>query len=402
MTGSLGVTGDVSQLLLGICAGALLTMAAAMLRAPRPAARWTGVAFFLSSTLFAIKLWCGQTGIIPQPLSALIGILAMSSVGWFWLMVMALFQDCDRYKPWMFIAPGAMMLCGLGNQAQMQAIAPVLWIATHLLQLVLAAWSLAIILQSWKDDLVEQRRHLRGPFMIAVALYIISLVGVDVWSMIGDVPHWYPMANAAMLAAVVLAGAFVFLDPNEVMFGSEPAQPSDLRPAPALAPNPPASTLANGRLNGHADGHANGGAPLQTPVSVQDGLSSHVDRAAKADLDRLDCLMKTEEIWREEGLTIASLATRVSIPEHQLRRLINDRLGYRNFPSFINAHRVAAAKHRLADPNESRVSVSTIAFDLGFASLGPFNRAFKEETGVSPTEWRKSALAGDSPIPEMA
>ena len=40
-----GMTGDISQLLLGICAGALLAMAAAMLRAPRPTARWTGCAF---------------------------------------------------------------------------------------------------------------------------------------------------------------------------------------------------------------------------------------------------------------------------------------------------------------------------------------------------------------------
>jgi AraC-like DNA-binding protein len=33
--------------------------------------------------------------------------------------------------------------------------------------------------------------------------------------------------------------------------------------------------------------------------------------------------------------------------------------------------------------------VTTIALDAGFQSLGPFNRAFKSETGVTPTEYRR-------------
>jgi AraC-like DNA-binding protein len=125
-----------------------------------------------------------------------------------------------------------------------------------------------------------------------------------------------------------------------------------------------------------------------------------LDRASKADLDRLEAMMTRDQIWREEGLTIASLALRAHIPETQLRRLINDCLGYSNFPSYVNAHRIAAAKTRLADPGEARVSISTIAYDIGFASLGPFNRAFKEELGVSPSEWRRKSLEIDSPIPE--
>ena len=112
----------------------------------------------------------------------------------------------------------------------------------------------------------------------------------------------------------------------------------------------------------------------------------------QADLSRVQTVMETQEVWREEGLTIASLSVRVNVPEAHLRRLINDQLGYRNFPSFVNAHRIAAAKTRLSDPDEARTAVSAIAFDLGFGSLGPFNRAFREETGVSPSEWRRRSL----------
>jgi AraC-like DNA-binding protein len=127
-----------------------------------------------------------------------------------------------------------------------------------------------------------------------------------------------------------------------------------------------------------------------------------LDRAVKADLDRLHTLMSTHEIWREEGLTIATLAVKANMPETQLRRLISDHLAYRNFPSFVNAHRIAAAKARLSNPNEARITVSAIAYDIGFASLGPFNRAFREETGFSPSEWRRNTLSGASPASDEA
>ncbi len=384
MTGAM--TGEFSQLLLGLCAGALLAMAAAMLRAPRPTARWTGFAFFFTSTFFAIKLWCDSTQALPHEVRFVIGIIAMSSVGWFWLMVMALFADCDEYKPAMFAAPVGLAVLSLGHQLPEGPWMAAVWLATTLIQAGLAIAALVVVVRSWKGDLVESRRQVRGPFMVAVALYILSLNGFDIWEVFGTVPDWYPMANAAMLAIVVLGGAFTFLDPRSEMFGDAEAPASVRQPEPAVHTAPAAEPQTIGKSNGHA----NGGVPVAVVI----------DRAAKADLDRLECLMARDQVWKEEGLTIASLALRASMPETQLRRLINDCLGYRNFPSYVNAHRIAAAKTRLSDPAEARVSISTIAYDIGFASLGPFNRAFKEEAGISPSEWRRKALDLHSPIPE--
>ena len=388
MTGE--TTGEFSQLLLGLCAGGLLAMAAAMLRAPRLTARWTGFAFFFTSAFFAVKLWCDQTHALPYEARVIIGVVAMSSVGWFWLMVLALFNDCDTYRPMMFAAPGSLALLAFSHQIPSDSAMPLVWTLSTLAQAAFAIAALVVVLRSWKDDLVEPRRRVRGPFMVGVALYILSLSGFDIWAAFGEVPAWYPMFNAAMLTLCVMAGAFTFIEAREEMFGE--ADPAPLhQPEPAVLATAPAPSV-NGHANGHA--HANGdGASITLDRAA-------LDRAAKADLDRLKCLMSQEQVWKEEGLTIASLALRAAMPETQLRRLINDCLGYRNFPSYVNAHRIAAAKNRLADPNESRVSISTIAYDIGFASLGPFNRAFKEEAGVSPSEWRRKSLDVNSPIPE--
>ena len=106
-------------------------------------------------------------------------------------------------------------------------------------------------------------------------------------------------------------------------------------------------------------------------------------------VDALMRLMADERIYRHDNITIGTLATKLAIPEYRLRRLINQRLGYRNFNVFLNDHRIEEAKAALADPTQAEVPVITIAMDAGFQSLGPFNRAFKATTGVTPTEYRR-------------
>ena len=88
-----------------------------------------------------------------------------------------------------------------------------------------------------------------------------------------------------------------------------------------------------------------------------------------------------------------SLAARLAVPEYRLRRLINQRLGHRNFNAFINGLRLEQARRQLCDPARRDLPVLTIALDSGFQSIGPFNRAFKAATGLTPTEFRKENMA---------
>ena len=69
-----------------------------------------------------------------------------------------------------------------------------------------------------------------------------------------------------------------------------------------------------------------------------------------------------------------------------------------NFSAFINSYRLAEAEAALSDPAQAEVPVLTIALYAGFSSLGPFNRAFKAETGMTPSEFRRQG----SPIPNSA
>jgi AraC-like DNA-binding protein len=359
--------------LLMVTVGAMLTMAAGISRAPQPVARWTGIVFEVSAAAYAAKLWNDETALLGPVAEFFVLALSYGTVGWFWLFVLTLFEDRKSTRPILLVPVLAPVVLGLIAWYSPPDISRWLFVTSSLIRIGLGIAVIRIVTRSWKGDLVEVRRQLRGPFLLVVTAYILALAGFDLWEAFVSPVPMFPLINSIVLALICLSGSFVFIEAREQLFA----------PETAMAPRIPARG-AVGRASGN--GHAAAG----------NGL----DRAEKADLDRLEALMTKDQIWREEGLTIASLALRAGMPETQLRRLINDRLGYRNFPSYVNAHRIAAAKARLSDPNEARVSVSTIAYDIGFGSLGPFNRAFREETGVSPTEWRRKALNEPSPIPE--
>jgi AraC-like DNA-binding protein len=100
------------------------------------------------------------------------------------------------------------------------------------------------------------------------------------------------------------------------------------------------------------------------------------------------------QVYHEAGLTIASLAARLGIPEYRLRRLINAKLGYRNFNHMLHAYRIAEASAALADPTQRRLPILTIALSVGYQSINPFNRAFRDLKGMTPSTFRQHALTG--------
>ena len=138
--------------------------------------------------------------------------------------------------------------------------------------------------------------------------------------------------------------------------------------APMLAP--PAGLLALGLAIGAAPAGAApgarrrvrgrpGGHRLRQPPERR--AHAHADAADRLVLGRLDPFVSAEG-WRREGLTIGALAAELQILEHRLRRLINNRLGHRNFADFLSVSRIKAARRRLANPHEACTTVATICW----------------------------------------
>ncbi|MCI0445628.1 AraC family transcriptional regulator, partial [bacterium] len=104
---------------------------------------------------------------------------------------------------------------------------------------------------------------------------------------------------------------------------------------------------------------------------------------------QLMSLLHEKKIYRNEGLTIKELADIMQVQEHRLRRLINGQLGFKNFNDFLNQYRVNEACGILSDPSQNQKTILEIAYSLGYQSIGPFNKAFRDLRNTTPTAFRK-------------
>ena len=106
--------------------------------------------------------------------------------------------------------------------------------------------------------------------------------------------------------------------------------------------------------------------------------------------ERLRGLVEMDQVFREEGLTIVGLARRLGVQEHKVRQVINAQLGFKNFNAFLHHFRIREAQKVLGDPAKAHLGVAEVAYQVGYRSLATFNKAFKETTGQTPTEFRAS------------
>jgi len=102
---------------------------------------------------------------------------------------------------------------------------------------------------------------------------------------------------------------------------------------------------------------------------------------------KLEELMQQSEIYQNETLNLATLAEAMDLTSHQLSELINTEFGV-SFSQYLREVRVERAKYLLK--NEPDSSVLSISMETGFKSQSNFYAAFKDLTGQSPGNYRKS------------
>jgi AraC-like DNA-binding protein len=341
---------NLDLFLRGIAGGQLLLIAILLWRDHRKvlAAR-LGALLALSGAAHGVVLGSGLCDAIGVWKAPVLG-LALGGNVVFWLFTRALFED--GFKPrwhhaliWSIVVVLGLFhnLVLVPDHSNWRAVGFGL---ITLETLAFAGLALFQVLSVWQNDLVEVRRRLR--------LYVVGGAGAYIllWA-ISD----FAIKASGQGAAVNLAGvlgltllasmvclSLMRIDARQIF---QQGSQADVQPVPGDLP------LAEALL----------------------------------------AAMTQDRLYRQDRLTIGALAKTLSVQEHRLRRLINQRLGHRNFSSYVNGFRLDDARRSLADPDQAQVPVLTIALDAGFGSLGPFNRAFKADTGFTPTEYRRMHLA---------
>lgn len=286
-------------------------------------------------------------------------LLMIGSVSWtvlFWLVSKSLFQDNFKLL-WrhllvlILVVFASLASGGLAFGSGFSAILmdPTEIVVLQILSLVFIVLALAVTLKDWRNDLVESRRRARLVLLVATGLYAL-VIGLAVFIFL-NVPTLISVrvldtSHAGFICALCFCVSIAWYSVH-----TQSVAPSISHPPPTTSP------------------------------------SEDVE-PTKAELKRL---IQEQHVYSEHGLTISRLAEMLYIKEYKLRRIINGEFGYRNFNDFLNQHRIAEAAQRLIAPETRRLPVLTIALDVGYSSLGPFNRAFRQQFDMTPTEFRATS-----------
>jgi AraC-like DNA-binding protein len=107
-------------------------------------------------------------------------------------------------------------------------------------------------------------------------------------------------------------------------------------------------------------------------------------------LQKLISFVSENKPFLNRDLSIQDLSQMTGIPRHHITQVLNEKYK-RNFFTFINEYRVKEVIERFSDPKFNHYTILAIAFDAGFNSKTTFNSIFKNQTGLTPREFREKS-----------
>lgn len=304
------------------------------------ARRWTppgrlGVHALISAASFSAYIAARLTEGAPATLLMAFGV---SACGWAWLLARALFDPAAHDARWPRIVVLVLTVCGA-----VSVLAPAGGVVRMVAGNAYAIAGSAALVMTFIEAFQARGALIDGPerrFRAAFLVVYSVLMGVSVlgaWQAQGAVEV------ACAVTGLISAGLAVAYRTRR------PLKP---------APRPPVQ---------------------RRPATDEDArLAGQIVQ-----------LFEREGVHAEAGLKIGDLAARLGQPEHRLSHCITAQMGFANFNRLINHYRIEQARRLLTE--DPRRPILLVAFDCGFASVGPFNRAFKEATSLTPSAYRARA-----------
>ncbi|ARD44818.1 AraC family transcriptional regulator [Colwellia sp. PAMC 21821] len=122
---------------------------------------------------------------------------------------------------------------------------------------------------------------------------------------------------------------------------------------------------------------------MSSPMKYQRSALDAVQSSRIA--DKINNIMSNEQLYLDSNLSLQKLANHLAISPNYISQTLNETL-CTNFFDFINKWRIEAAKPKILANQDS---VLHVALEVGFNARSSFYKAFKQETGKTPSEFRK-------------
>jgi AraC-like DNA-binding protein len=271
--------------------------------------------------------------------------------GLFMVLCFTIFTDRRRFPRWLLALFAVQMFLEVPIHWFISAGWRFEFLVTQtiptVLQTAFAGMAIYWILDDWRADLVEQRRATRAVVVFVIALNIIAsslllrvVISPDI------IANYYTHEALIALNLMITLLILFAMSSDDLTPYLDPARAPQIRPARATDPEEAVA------------------------------------------LAKLASLLDVDRVYRRPSLTLKHLADLVGVPEYRLRRLINEKLGYQNFNTFLHGYRIHEACRQLRDPEMRRIPILTIALSVGYQSVNTFNRGFRELMDMTPSAYR--------------
>jgi len=118
------------------------------------------------------------------------------------------------------------------------------------------------------------------------------------------------------------------------------------------------------------------------------GLTESLSNELKEHLIRL---FDQEKIYKESDINLGALAERLNTTRHNASQVINEHFKI-SFHELINKYRIREAKKILNQNYQKNLNIIDVAYEVGYNNKVTFNKAFKKETRLTPSQYQKTVL----------
>lgn len=125
---------------------------------------------------------------------------------------------------------------------------------------------------------------------------------------------------------------------------------------------------------------------LDTNAPIKYKTSTLSDSEQQLIFEKVIQLFEEKKLYQEPKLQLSDLADALNVSTHNLSQTINATTG-KPFYDFVNSYRVRHLQKLLEDPSQQKFTILSMGFESGFNSKASLNRVFRQDTGLSPSEY---------------
>lgn len=124
------------------------------------------------------------------------------------------------------------------------------------------------------------------------------------------------------------------------------------------------------------------------PKYKKSGLTKSLSSELKESL--ID-LFDNDKIYKESNICLDTLSAKLNTTRHNTSQVINEHFQM-SFHELINSYRIQEAKEILNKDRRKNLNIIDVAYEVGYNNKVTFNKAFKKDTRLTPSQYQRMAF----------